>query len=501
MSDRDEKWLSTESMREDLAGQAVKAGTWAGAAQVARALVEVLATVVLARLLLPEDFGLVGMVVAVTGFLTLFKDLGLSTATIQKEDLSGDDVSSLFWMNLGAGVGLSVVAAALAPVLTWFYDEPVLTPLTLGLAGTFLLGSIGIQHHALLRRNLLFGRVAVVELSAAACGVTAGIAAAVMGAGVWALVIRVVVSELIAGIAPWVVCDWRPGAPRWTDRSRELLGFGGNLTGFSVVNYFARNVDDVLVGRVFGAASLGFYQKAYEILMLPLKQVNAPVGSVAIPALSRLDSDSERYKRAYLRILEKLLLLTSFLAAFLIVTADWAVVAVLGDKWEPAAPIFAWLGLLVFTQPLGNTTGWLFITQDRTRDMLQWGLVGSAMSVAAFVGGAYWGTVGVAAAYSVSGVLVRTPAVLWWVTRRGPLRMGDFASVFLPFAVAGGAVATVLWALRRTVEFSGPWSGLAASFGLGVLVYGLMVLALPSCRRAAIDAVGLIRRALGSEDE
>ncbi len=499
MTDRNAKWLSTDAMADDLAGKAVRAGSWAGAAQVARALVEVLATVVLARLLLPKDFGLVGMVVAVTGFLGLFKDLGLSTATIQREDLRHEDVSSLFWLNVGGG--LAALSAGLAPVLAWFYGEPLLTPLTLGLAGTFLLGSLGIQHHALLRRNLLFGRVAVVDLSAAALGVGAGIVAAILGAGVWALVIRVVVSELVAGVTPWLVCDWRPGRPRWTDRSKELIGFGGNLTGFSVVNYFARNVDDVLVGRVFGAASLGFYQKAYEILMLPLKQVNAPVGSVAIPALSRLDTGSERYKRAYLRILEKLLLVTSFVAAFLIMTADWAVVAVLGDKWAPAAPIFAWLGLLVFTQPLGNTTGWLFITQDRTRDMLHWGLVGSGLSVASFVAGAYWGAVGVAAAYSVSGVLVRTPAVLWWVTRRGPLRMRDFAGVFLPFVVAAAGVVAVLWALRTRYEFESVWSGLGVSLAAGLTTYALLVAALPSCRAAAIDAVALIRRAVGSEDE
>ena len=477
----------------------MRAGFWAGAAQGIRAVVELLATLILARLLLPEEFGLVGMVLAITGFLVLFKDLGLSTATIQRPEISQEEVSALFLLNLAAGTVLTLLCALLAPVLAAFYGEPILRELTLAMAVTFLLGAFGVQHHALLRRQLEFSRIATIEVAAAVAGVGAGVAAAVAGWGVWALVVRAIASEVVAGVGPWLLCSWRPGRPVFDERVRELAGFGGNLTAFGVVNYFARNLDDILVGKMFGAAALGFYQKAYELLMIPLRQINNPIGAVAIPALSQLDPTSQRYRRVYLRILEKLLLVTTFIGALLCGTADWIVLLLLGEPWLPAAPIFAWLGLMVFTQPLGNTAGWLFVTQDRTRELFRWGIVGSALAVASFVVGLSWGVVGVAASYAISGVFVRTPALIWYVTRSGPLTVGDFVRTTLPYTAAGVAVVASVIGLRHVVEFGGPVHGLLATLGLAVFIYGLFMVSIPSCRLALRDSVAIVRMLRGQE--
>ncbi len=493
MGGKHDRWLGRDEGEGDLATRSVRAGSFAGAAQVGRAVIELAATVILARLLLPEEFGLVGMVVAFTGFLVLFKDLGLSTATIQRPDISQSDVSALFLLNVGAGTVLTLLCAVLAPVLAWFYDEPRLLDITLALSVAFLIGALGVQHHALLRRQLKFGRIAAVEITAAVVGVGVGVAAAVAGWGYWALVARALASEIVAGIAPWLLCSWRPGVPRFDARVKELAAFGGNITAFGVVNYFARNLDDILIGRLFGPAILGFYQKAYELLMLPLRQINNPIGAVALPALSELDPQSERYRAAYLRILEKLLLVTSLVGGILCGTADWVVVIVLGEQWLPAAPIFAWLGLLVFTQPIGNTVSWLFITQDRTSALLRWGVVGSALAVISFLVGLSWGAVGVAACYAISGVVVRTPLLLWYVTRSGPVTLGDFAAVTIPYLSAGVAVVSAVIGLRAVVGFDSNWVGLGASIATAIVVYAAFMVAIPRCRAAVVDSVVLAR--------
>ncbi|MFU8806953.1 MAG: oligosaccharide flippase family protein, partial [Bradymonadaceae bacterium] len=284
------------------------------------------------------------------------------------------------------------------------------------------------------------------------------------------------------------------GRPGRFSEIRSMLAYGGNLTGFSVVNYFARNLDDVLIGRFHGAGPLGLYQKAYEILMVPIKQINNPVSAVAIPALSRLVDQPERYRKAYLRILEKVLLLTMPLAALLIATADWVVLLALGPQWTESAQIFAVLGILVFIQPLGNSTGWLFITQDRTREMLRWGVLGSTLSIISFLVGLPWGVIGVAAAYAISGLVVRTPILLWYVGRRGPVRTVDFYKRCAPFALSGVVTLGVLLQMRALEVVTHPAAGLAIALALTLVTMPTVLAIFPGGRDAMRDAMAIATR-------
>ncbi|HEU4593787.1 MAG TPA: lipopolysaccharide biosynthesis protein [Pyrinomonadaceae bacterium] len=484
-----ERHLSTDHLKADLKGRAARGGALAVGSQGVKFFVSMAATAILARLLTPADYGLVGMVAVVTGFVSLFKDMGLSAATIQKEEISHAQVSTLFWVNVAVSVGVMTLTAALAPAVSWFYDEPRLTLITVGYAAGFVAGGLTVQHEALLRRQMRFGALAALEVSALVAGLAAAFVLAWKGAGYWALVANQLVLGTVYAVGVWAVCRWRPGRPARGTGVRSMLAFGGNLTGFNVVNYFGSNLDNLLIGRLWGAQSLGFYAKAYQLLLLPIDQINTPVAAVSVPALSRLTEEPERYRAAYLRILEKLTIMTMPLAAFMIVTSDWLVRFVLGPQWDETARIFMILGFAAFIWPVLNSTGWLFMTQGRTREMLRWGFVDVSMKVASVVAGLPWGATGVAVGIVVRAFL-QAPLLFWYVGRKGPVRAGDFYRAVAPPACAFVLTLAALYGLRQLMTGARPLVGLAASFGVTVVATVVALASLPKGRTALQDLKG-----------
>ncbi|RLB64105.1 MAG: lipopolysaccharide biosynthesis protein [Deltaproteobacteria bacterium] len=498
-SDPRDKFFDTARIAERVETTAARGGRLTAVAQAARSLLDVGATLALVRLLTPQDFGLVGMVTAVTGVVALFKDMGLSTVTVQRKTIGHQEVTALLWINIAVSAVLLCLVAALAPAVAWFYGEPRLTEICLALSVTFLLGGLANQHIAVLRRQMRFGSLAIVETAAMAIGILAGLFAAFSGAGYWALVVRNIATVAVNLVAAWIACPWRPGRPRLVKGIRKMIGFGANLTGFSLVNYFARNLDDMLIGRFAGATAaarattLGQYQKAYDLLMLPLQQLNNPVSTVAIPTLSRLQDQPQRYRQVYLRILRLLLMVTMPLAAFLVATSDELVLVVFGDQWREAAVLFRVLGIAAFTQPIGNSTGWLFISQDRTDEMFRWGVCAAAITITAFVIGLQWGAYGVAVAYVLSGLVVRTPALLWTVGRRGPVRMRDFYFTAAPFLLAALGTGGALVAFRKMVPLSSPLLVLLCHPPIAIAAAVVVLCFLPSGRETLRDAARLAK--------
>jgi len=480
-----EDYFRTDRLKADLGARAARGGLVTVTTQGFKFAAGVAATVVLARLLTPGDYGLVGMVAVVTGFVGLFKDLGLSAATVQREEIGEAQVSTLFWVNVGVSLTDLTVTVALAPAVAWFYGEPRLTAVTLAYSAGFLTGGLTVQHEALLKRQMRFAVLAAAEVAALLASILTTVVLAWRGFGYWALVAGHLALSLVYMVAVWVVCAWRPGRPRRGAGVRQLLGFGGNLTGAVVVNYFARNLDNMLIGRVWGGFQLGLYAKAYQLLLLPLDQVNEPITGVAVPALSRLNDDPERYRRAYLRLLEKVAMMTMPLMAFMIACSDWIVRVVLGPQWTEAATIFSWLAVAGFLQPVGTTTGWLFVSQNRTRDMFKWGIIGSTMAIVSILIGLPWGPVGVAMSYGLSGLLVRTPVGLWYVGRDGPVRTRDFYVTMMPFALSAICSGLAVLGYRWIAAPARPIVGLVTSFAIAAPV-ALAIMALTGAGRAAM---------------
>ncbi len=485
--DEQDRHFSTDHLKDDLGSRTARGGAVTIASQGVKFFTGMTATVILARLLTPQDYGLIGMVAVVTGFVSIFKDMGLSMATIQKEEINADQISTLFWINVALSVAVMILTSAIAPAVAWFYGESRLTLITIGFAAGFLFGGLTVQHEALLRRQMRFTALAILEIGSLIVGIVVAVALAWNGARYWALVANQLTQALVYATGIWIVCDWRPGWPARSLGLRPMLSFGSNLTGFNVINYFARNVDNMLIGKFWGSWQLGLYAKAYQLLLLPIDQINSPIASVAIPALSRLTNSPDRYRKAYLRMLEKITIITMPGMAFMIVTADWIVQLVLGPQWLGAGRIFALLGIGGLLQPVANSTGWLFITQGRTDHMFRWGLTGSSIIIAGIIVGLPWGAIGVATSYSITILFIATPLLFWFVGRQGPVRTIDFYHAIIPAGSAALLVLGVLFGFRQWMKISRPLIGLAISMAITVVITLIFLVVLPKGRIALKD--------------
>lgn len=283
----------------------------------------------------------------------------------------------------------------------------------------------------------------------------------------------------------WIACRWRPGRPVKGSGVRPMLSYGGNFTGTNLMIFFSRNLDNALIGKVWGAQQLGLYAKAYQILLLPIQQISSPVANVAMPALSRLADSPERFRKAYLNIIEKLAMITMPGVVFMIATSDWLVVFLLGPQWIETGRIFMLLGIAAVIQPVSRTCWWLFATQGRARDMFHWSLLSGAIAIVSIIVGLPWGAVGVAASYAISDLCLYTPLLFWFVGRRGAIRAGDFYRTIAPSVCASICSLAVLFVSRQWLGMIHPVIlRLGVAFALTAVVSLLVFAALPAGRLA-----------------
>jgi O-antigen/teichoic acid export membrane protein len=487
--------LRIDHLQRDVKDRSIRGGAVTVAAQLIKVGAQLGVTAILARLLRPDAFGLVAMVAVIVAVLEMFKDFGLSVATVQRENLTHEDVSALFWANVALGVIAALLMVPLAPLLAWFYREPALVDVTLWLAIGFVLSGLSTQHLALLRRQMRFTALAMVLMWSEIIGMVAAVIAAFAGAGYWALVLQRLVWALCLFLGAWAFCPWRPGHPAGLRQVRSLLRFGGHVTGSNLVSTFVRNLDQMLIGWYWGATPLGLYERAFKLLIVPINNLNAPLFSVAMPALSRLADQPAPYRRAYLGTVEKLNMVAMPCAALLIAVPGDVVRVVFGPQWLGATAIVAWLGVAALYHPIGYTCSWLFMTQDRTAEMFRWGLVGSALNAAFIIGGLPFGPVGVAASLAVGGLAVRMPLLFWVVGRRGPVSTGDLVRSTLPSAAASGLVIGALAAVGRfgLLGSGAPLRSLALAALIAAAAAFICFVSLPQSRQALVEFAALPR--------
>jgi len=485
VADDENRHFCIDHLKNNLGARSARGGMITLAAQVCKFVLSMVATIVLARLLTPNDYGLIGMVAIVVGFLGMFQYLGLPTATISWSELSHDQVNTLFWLNLALSATIMALVMISAPLVARFYHEPRLVGITLGYSITIFLIGFSIQHQAILMRQMRFLVVAVIEIAAMVIGLCAAIIAALKGAGYWALVLNQFVVALVLIAGSWTACRWRPGLPKRGADVRSMLSFGGNLTGYSVMSYFARNLDNTLIGRFWGAYQLGVYSRAYQMLLMPMEQINTPLVSVAVPALSRLSDSPARYRAAYLKILSKIAMLTMPGVVFMIATSDWLVLLLLGPQWRDTGRVFILLGLAAFIQPSTRSALWLFTTQGRSREMFKWGIMGGVIAIVSIIAGLRWGATGVAASYAITDLCITTPLLFWYVGRRGPVRTSDFYRSMAPGICASlCSLATLLICRPWLDTWPSLLARLSAALTITMAVSVLVFAALPAGRVA-----------------
>lgn len=411
--------------------------------------------VVMARLVSPDDYGLYLMTTSFTMLLTMFNDIGLAKATVQRREINHEQISTLFWINATVGVVLFLVVAAASPILAWFYREPRLIPVSTAMGIPFILSGLSVQHGALLQRQMRFMTLEMIALAAQVAGAVAMYTCAWFGGAYWALVLNIIVIRFVDASLTWWLSGWRPGAPRRGTGVRGMLAFGGHLSGSNFVNYFNRNLDNILVGLYWGPQALGFYSKAYGLLKQPLSQIGTPTSAVIVPALSRLQDDPSRFRAYFIKTTSAVVFLAMPMVVFTCVDAVELITVLLGPRWLPVVPIFMALAPAAFLGISQIFAGWLFQSLGRTDRMFKSGTAVLGVMIVAFAAGLPWGGLGVATAYSIAYALIAFPAMAYAV-RGTPLTLGDIGSaVWRPIVFSAASGAATLW-FKSVLPVPGP---------------------------------------------
>ncbi len=482
-------YFETDHLLPDLHRRSVRGSVATLSGQGVKLLLQTLSTVVLARLLLPYDFGLIAMESTIIGLIGMCADLGLTRATVQRAQITHAQVSTLFWVNCALGLAFALVVVALAPAIAWFYHEPHLVAITLALSVNFIFGGLTAQHQALLVRQMHFNTLAVIGPVSMACGVVTAIAMAWQRFGYWALVASNVVASAVYCILVWTKCTWRPGAFKLGAGVRSMLVFGGDLTGYTLLNYFTRNFDNILIGRVFGSTLLGIYSKAYGLLMVPMAQINTPISAVLVPGLSRLQQRPAEYSKLYFQALDALSLVTVPLVVFSFFLARDVVLVMLGHRWLPVAHVFQLLGPAALVSAINFAPSWLCISSGRTRIQFNFGLVSAPVCVGAFLVGIRWGIEGVAAAFSTvfTGLYW---CFVWYASKHSPVRFSEILRSFLRAALPACLAGVIAWVSRRALPFE-IRPILALLFSAMVFAFAYVGLALLSGKNKSLILTGM----------
>jgi O-antigen/teichoic acid export membrane protein len=384
-------------------------------------VVQILATVILARLLTPGDFGVVTMVTTFSLLLINFGGNGFTEAVVQRRYIDHNLVSNLFWINFAAGVGLTLVFAAAGTLLARFYGNPLVARVALGISLTILVTGTAVEHQALLKRAMRFTAISGNDLVSRIVYVVIAVACGWAGWGYWALVVAAIAQPLSQAIGAWILCRWVPGRPRLVPGTGEMVRFAINIYGRFTVNYFSRNTDNLLVGWQFHAQALGFYKKAYDLFALSASQLVSPLTAVAVSALSRLRENRVQYERYLIRSLGVMAFIGMGVGADLTLVGKDVIRLLLGPGWEPAGRIFTFFGPGIGIMMLYGTHGWIHLSIGRADRWFRWGILEFVVTGLLFVFGLHWGPVGMAVAWTASFWLLTVPA-FWYAGQ--PIQLG-----------------------------------------------------------------------------
>lgn len=492
--DTNEKHLRTDHLLGDLKGRTISSGLITIAAQGIRFVLNLVSIMVLARLLTPRDFGLVAMVTTIMGYVMTFKDAGLSTATVQREGITHAQVSNLFWINIALSGALSLLLAATSPLVAWFYREPRLVAITLILSSTFFLSGVTIQHTALLNRQMRFMALAFIQIASMLTGVVIGIGMAWLGYGYWALVFSNVVTIAVTIPLTWWAIPWRPQLPSRGTGTGSLVRFGTSMAGGGYIYALAKGTDSLLVGRFFGADSIGLYSRAAALLNRPLEQFLYPISSVFIPALSRVQTQPERYRRTFLQVYESLALVSCLFTGLLFALSHPLTLVILGSRWEKAAIIFAAFAVAAQCTPVARAASWLFISQGRGgRDWVLVNLLCAGLAVASFVAGLPFGPAGVAIAYSTVSLFIGNPMLYYFAGLEGPVTTADLWWGFLRYLPLWIVVCGVTWLVRLLLVNFPPLVQLVFCAPVGLLAGMILICMLSPMRRTALGLTNILQ--------
>lgn len=485
--------LDAESLRDRF----IHGAAIISAAQVVRFFLMLTSQILLARLLLPEDFGLLAMVAPILGFVTTMADMGMVQSVVQRPHLTHRALNSFFWLNVLLTTVLAVVIVLVSPLLALFYREPQVVPITISLAWLVVVSGLSMQQAALLNRTMRFSSLAIAETAAQAINLAVSAFLAWRGFGYWALVIGQVANTVMSGILLWSMSSWRPSRPALSQDAVAMLKFGGSLTVSNVAMYLNTVLDNVIIGFYLGEFALGIYDRAWKLAVMPLGQLMAPINRVAVPVLSRITEDPARYRRVFLQMMRALFLISLPGLAVAVAAAHPLISLLFGTRWQAVAPVFSWLCAGSLLTPLNLVIFWLFVSQGRPKDQMVFGTAAAVINILSYWVGVQWGLVGVPITSTLVAYLLPTPMLIWAGTRSGPVRLGDFLLQVYPFVLSTIASLLAVYYLVLLLEHPGIIELLAAV--VGSYCVSILVLACFPVGRQAIGDAAKILHSLASK--
>jgi O-antigen/teichoic acid export membrane protein len=504
-SSRFSRFADTERIRVNLKQSSLRGALFTAAGGGLDFGLRLISTLILARLLIPEHFGLLGMVTAITGFAERLSSMGLSTATIQALEIDYKQCTNLFWINVAGGCTFGLALCVMAPLISDFYQDPRLLLISIAIATNFLWRGLTVQHVALLHRQMKQPQVGANQLVASFLSNFAAVVLAVNGFGYWALVWRDVINGFAYALGVWMLCPWLPGLPYRGTKIGRLLRFGRDMTLAQILAALSLHIDSLLVGKFTGPVSLGLYRQAHNLVMTPIEQLEMPIWTVSQSGLSRLQNDPERYRRYYQQILFVVSLATMPLGAFVTIFANDIVVAALGQKWIGAVVFLQILGVGAAIQPVAGTSSLALVTCGKTQRNFWMILLSSIVTLIAMSIAIPWGAVGICLARVSATVFLLFPRIYYSFIDTPLSMLFFFRVVWRPF-IGSSVMAISLLLFRSTVPIESGVVSLLMGCGMASAIYIGVLSILPGGRgQLAVLIHNLLsafrRRSAGNEKD
>jgi len=476
-----------------LASRAITVVGWSAISQIVLQAVQFLTFVVLARLLQPDDFGLLAMTITATGLVATFSQLGISHAIVQRQKLKQSQVLASFWGNLFVGSVIALALIAISPLISEFFNDARLLNILRVSALGFVLGSLPATHLALLQRNLRFKEVGIVTVVGALGSSAISIGMAVTGYGLWSLVVGRLIVGPVSLIAAHFCEPWRIRLSFSLKALTSLLSFGIHISTSNLINYVTANLDYLLIGRFLGTEVLGVYTLGYNLMQRPLMQLSRIIPQALFPIFCSVQDQEKRLVRGYLRATHYVALVMFPLMAGCAVVAPELILVFFGEKWRAAIPLVRVLCLAGVAKSVGMNIALVFNAKGRPDVGWKWNLFILMIYMPLFPFALRWGALGIALAISVASVPL---LLLWqaWLTKLVKVSWFDYLeSLKLPL-FASLMMGAAAWGVREFSIKAGLSSilVLVLSGSSGAFVYVGLVLFRD--RAAISEIMGILRR-------
>jgi O-antigen/teichoic acid export membrane protein len=474
-------------------GSVLNGLAWKAASRGTFEVTRLAVAIALARLLTPHEYGLAGFALVLVAFQPVFCGTALASALVQREHVTENDRSTVFWCSAATGLFFTILGVSLSWILTSAFGDPQAAPLFAAMSLCYVISALGITQTELLIRAMKFRSLELRTMAGVIIGALLAIAAALLGWGPWAIVLQQLGYYTAATVLLWLMSDWHPHFIFSRQSLHEIRGFGGNTSGAMLLYVMNQNTSRVLIGGALGTAALGAFALGYNVILAPFSRITSPLFDVLYTVYAKLRDDRERLVNAWLRVVRLTVAITLPAMLGLIVVAPDLVPVVFGAQWHDAVPviqILAWVGVLIALQGVNEI---ILQSVDRTEVAFRFAAVLFVTGVASFLIGLPWGIVGVSAGYAIVSTIVQP-----WYTHQTARAVGTGLGAYLQ-AVSGVLQASALstGAIFITRELLRSEGASAVSRLVATACVGTLTFAAAARWRApdlVVEVKGLIRR-------